>query len=115
MALKRDFYEEIFKKEIYWTELAPKNLINIYYINGRDGIKDFYKQKREELQKEYQINQSEVLKLFLNMINEIILEIDSLTKNYENGITIDITALINLFLINQMNNNFVSNNSYKKL
>ena len=53
MALSSNFYKELFKKEKYWTELAQKGLLNIYYLDGKDGIKEFvnYKLSEEERNK----------------------------------------------------------------
>lgn len=111
MALTKKFYEEIFEKEVYWTDLAQTNLLNIYYLNGKNGIKDFYIKKRNDLTFEYESNKNVVLKFFIDMIDQILLKIESLTKNYENNINIDIVELTNLFLINQMSNNFVKKTS----
>lgn len=105
MALNKDFYEEIFDKEIYWTDLANKKLLNIYYLNGNGGIKEFYINKRNNLQAEFEINQNLTLKFFIDIIDSILIEINSLTENYNKGINIEIDSLTNLFIINQMSNN----------
>ena len=101
MELDVSFYEEIFKKELYWTDLASKNLLNVYYINGVDGLKDFYLEKLEVLNS---INDRPKLEIFINIINEILDEIDSITNKYNNSEDIDINKLVSLFIVNQITN-----------
>lgn len=105
MALNNNFYDEIFEKEKYWIELASKNLLNIYYLNGKNGIKEFYLNKQKELSLEYRLTKNEIMGKFLQIINNILSHIDYLTDEYRNGELIDMNSLVNLFLYNQMNNN----------
>jgi len=109
MALNNNFYDEIFEKEKYWIELASKNLLNIYYLNGRNGIKEFYLNKKKELSLEYKLTNNEIMGKFLEIINNILSHIDYLTDEYRNGELININSLVNLFLYNQMNNNVNEN------
>lgn len=101
MELDVSFYEEIFKKELYWSDLASKNLLNIYYINGVDGLKDFYLSKLDILNN---INNKPKINMFINIINEILDEINSLTDEYDSGKNININKLVDLFIINQITN-----------
>lgn len=109
MALNNNFYNEIFEKEKYWIELASKNLLNIYYLNGKNGIKGFYLNKKMELELEYKLDRNDIIGKILDIINGIIGEIEYLTDEYRNGELIDINSLVNLFLYNQMNNNVKDN------
>lgn len=101
MVLDVSFYNNIFDKELYWTDLASKNLLNIYYINGVDGLKDFYLEKLEVLKS---INNKPKLNMFIDMINDIVDEIDNLTKDNNEGKDINVKKLVNLFIINQITN-----------
>lgn len=105
MALDNNFYNEIFKKEAYWTELAKKGLLNIYYLNGKNSIKEFYLNKKAELEAEYKLTNNQIQEQFLNIIISIIDKIGILTDEYREGNNIDITSLTTIFLSNQMNNN----------
>lgn len=105
MALSNNFYEEIFNKEKYWMALAKQHFLNIYYLNGKDGLRQFYESKKIELENECSVSNNIIIKNFLEVVNNIILKIDELTKNYKEGKVIDINSLIPLFLYNQMNNN----------
>lgn len=109
MALSNNFYEDIFNKEKYWMTLAKQQFLNIYYLNGKDGLKQFYEKKRIELENECKISNNVIIKNFLEVINNIIFKIEKLTKDYKEGKTIDINSLIPLFLYNQMNNNIEQN------
>lgn len=105
MALNNNFYNDIFEKEKYWTELANKNLLNIYYLNGKDGLKEFYLIKKEELEYEYNLTNNDIIGRFLNIVNEILTQIELMTKEYREGKKINMDLLSKTFLVNQMNNN----------
>ena len=47
MALNNNFYGEIFEKEFYCSQLAERNLLNIYYLDGKNGLKEFYENKKK--------------------------------------------------------------------
>ena len=100
MDIDVKFYTDIFDKELYWTDLASKNLLNIYYINGTDGLKDFYIEKLNILSN---INKPKI-KFIIDMINEILDEINVLTDTYNSGKDININNLVSLFIINQITN-----------
>ena len=101
MSFGIEFYDDIFEKETYWTELASKNLLNIYYINGTDGLKDFYLKKLSILS---EVNNKPKIKFIIEMIEDILKEIDKLTYTYNEGEDINIDSLIDLFIINQLTN-----------
>ena len=101
MYVDYNFYTDIFEKELYWSDLASKNLLNVYYINGTDGLKDFYTKKLEILS---QVTDKPRINIFIEMINEILKEIETLTETYNSGQDIDINNLSDLFIINQITN-----------
>lgn len=105
MALSNNFYDDIFNKEKYWSQLINQGLLNIYYLNGKGGIKEFYLDKKKKLEYEYELAGNQIIKNFLELINNIINQIDYLTNEYRHGKLIDMSSLLNLFLHNQMNNN----------
>lgn len=115
MALKENFYTEIFEKEKYWLQLANNKLLNIYYINGKNGIRDFYFNAKGELEQEYQQNGNQIIKGILDSINKIIEKIDFITLEHTKGKDIDSNSIVNLFLSNQMNNNLTSNKNTDKI
>lgn len=102
MFVDVSFYTDIFEKELYWISLANKNLLNIYYINGEDGLKDFYINKLNLL--EAITNKPRIL-FIKEIIKEILEEIDNITSIYNSGSDIDIKKLTDLFLVNQLTNN----------
>lgn len=101
MKFDVSFYTEIFDKEAYWETLSDEGLLNIYYINGPDGLKDFYIKKLDILKS---INNKEKIKFIINMIDDILKKIDDLTITYNSGNEIDIKELTNLFISNQITN-----------
>lgn len=115
MALNNNFYNEIFENEKYWIELANKKLLNIYYLNGKNGLKEFYVNKKKELELEYKLTNNDIIKQFLDIINSIIREMEYLTDEYRKGELIDMNSLVNLFLYNQMNNNVNENKKSKDI
>lgn len=102
MELNADFYTELFEKEASWTEMIEDKLLNIYYINGDDGITELYKKKYEVLVNAYKKSNNEKLLFFVNMIKDILDEINRLTLEYNSGKDIDLTKLSSLFIINQI-------------
>jgi len=105
MALNNNFYSEIFEKELYWTKLAEKNLLNIYSLDGKNGLKGFYENKKAQLEIEYNQSNNELQKQFLNIITNIIDQINLLVDDYRKGKNVDVKSLTKNFLSQQMNNN----------
>jgi len=106
MALNKDFYDEIYKKEQKLIELIEKNLLNIYYINYSLN----YKKKLEELTYEYNLTNNKMIGQTIEEIKVIINKIDELEEIYRKGNEINIKELLPLFLINKTFNNI----EYKK-
>jgi len=104
MNLNDDFCKEIFKREKEWINLANKNLLNVYYINGRNGLREFYESKKVELQENYSAT-SKLVKTITGMINNILLKIDYVTNEHKDGKRIDMKCITDLFLLYQLNDN----------
>lgn len=110
MAISNSFYSEIFEKENYCSKLAEKKLLNIYYLDGKTGLKGFYENKKIQLEEEYMKTNNKLQQQFLLIINNIIDEIDKLVNEYKKGNSVDLGSLVNSFLSNQMNGNNNENN-----
>lgn len=102
MALKKNFYNEIFEQEQKWIEFIDNNLLNSIYCDL--SLKPFYTKKRNELEIEYKSNRNIILGQVLILIDNIINQIDLLNEEYKKLNSVDIKTLMPLFLINQMNN-----------
>jgi len=103
MALKNDFYNEIFINEQKWIEYINKNLLNSVYFNLT--LKPFYTEKKQELENEYSLTNNEIIGNIINIIDGIINKIEVFVEQYKNGESVDTDSLIPLFLTTQMNNN----------
>ena len=107
MALKLDFYNEIFIEEQKWIELINQKLLNNIYC--KLSLKPFYLEKKSVLEEEYKLTNNKIIGQFIPVIDKIISEIDLLNEqnnNYEN-----LNSLIPLFLVNQMNNTVQNENN----
>lgn len=106
MALKQNFYEEIYDEERNWIELLDSNLINVYYL---PVLKQFYYERQVRLSYEYELTLNPIIKSMSNLLNNIIVKIDYIIEEDQKGIPVNIVELKNYFLINQLNNNIISN------
>ena len=97
MYLSDDFCKQIFENEKKWIDLASRKLLNIYYLNGKDGMKDFYTSKKKELEKNS--SNSKMAKKLVGMLDDVLNKIESITESYKSGNEININELVNLFLI----------------
>ena len=104
MALKNNFYDEIFEEEKKWIDLINSNLLNSIYF--KHELKPFYLKKMSELINEYSSTKSNVIKMFIELINNILTEIDLLIQKHENNQKVDCSSLIPLFLKNQMGSSY---------
>ena len=104
MALKNNFYDEIFEEEKKWIDLINSNLLNSIYFKRE--LKPFYLKKITELINEYSSTKSNVIKMFIELINNILTEIDLLIQKHENNQKVDCSSLIPLFLKNQMGSSY---------
>lgn len=115
MALNNDFYEKIFEKEKYYTYLSEKKLLNIYYLKGKDSLKEFYETKLEELKLEMSIGTNNMLQNVYNIILELVSNIDLLISKSDQGESIDVNSIIPFFLYNKMTNNNIINKDETEL
>lgn len=103
MALKNNFYSEIFEKEQKWIELINSKLMNSIYC--KFSLQPFYLEKKRELENEYNLTHNEIIREFINIIDSIITQIELLNLQYKNNKFVDINSLLPLFLTTQMSNN----------
>lgn len=102
MALKNDFYSEIFEQERKWIEFINLNLLNSIYCDLT--LKPFYLEKKKELEAEYNLTKNNIIGQFITLIDNIINEINLLFTQYNQLKDVNISSLIPLFLTTQMNN-----------
>lgn len=102
MALKPDFYSEIFEQEKKWIDLIDSRLLNSIYC--KYILQPFYLKKQKELEQEYHMTQNEIIGHMLNIVNPIIQQIEMFDKQFRAGEKIYISTLLPLFLTNQMSN-----------
>lgn len=114
MALTQNFYKEIFDKEKVWMTNLNQNLLNIYYL---PELKTFYVEKKETLNHEFKLTGNELIRSYLNALNNIITKIDYFITEGKNEASIDIKELNNLFLLNIITNNvsYVSNQNLNRI
>ena len=102
MALKKNFYNEIFDNEQNWIDLINSNLINGIYC--KFNLKPFYEEKRKELEEVSNLAPNIMISQIIFVINRIINHLDLLIDEYYKSELVDVKSLLPLFLINQMNN-----------
>ena len=102
MALRNDFYIEIFNDEKRWIDLINKNLLNSIYCNL--VLKPFYENKKKELEQEYILTENKIIGQIIIIIQNIINQIYLFNSEYNNSQKSNINLLLPLFLTNQMNN-----------
>lgn len=109
MALRNNFYNEIFEQEQKWIELVNNNLLNSIYCNL--VLKPFYVERKKELESEYKLAKNIIIGQVLEIMNKIIKKIELFDVQYKNFENCDISSLIPLFLTNQMNNSVQKENN----
>lgn len=102
MALNEEFYSEIYNKEKEWISQINDNLLNAIYCDY--AIKVFYLLKRKKLKEEYSLNKNDSILKIINSINIILKKVDEIGNQYRSGVNVDMSTLIPLFLINQIDN-----------
>lgn len=103
-----NIYEEIFEKEKYLIELANHRLLNVYYLTGNDGLKEFYLEKLSKFENEYEKNN--IIKEVTIIIKNIIDKIDELINSHNIGNKVDANTISKYFLYNQMNSKLSNDN-----
>lgn len=112
MALKVNFYGEIFSQEQKWIELINAGLLNSIYCNLT--LKPFYEKKQKEIEKLFGIADNKILEQIHNIIGSILAKLNDFDVKYRNMETADIKELIPLFLVSKMGNNIFSSADEKK-
>ncbi len=102
MALNKNFYSEIYEKETMWIDMIKLNLINVYYLSE---IKEFYTEKQNQLEYEYELTGNGMMRSISLTLNNIIVKLDFFIDEDRKGKIIRLRELNNLFLINVLNNN----------
>lgn len=102
MALKSNFYDEIFTNEKRWIELINQNLLNSIYCNL--VLKPFYEAKKKELEQEYKLTGNKIIEQMIIAINNIITQINIFESQYKSSQNVKMQFILPLFLTNQMNN-----------
>ena len=104
----KNIYEEIFEKEKYLIELASHKLLNIYYLRDNDELKNFYLDKLNTFENEYEKN--DLIKEVIVVINNIINKIDELNDSYNSGSEVDANSISKYFLYSQLNSKLDKDN-----
>ena len=102
MALNKNFYEEIYDRELMWIDMIDSNLLNVYYLTE---LKNFYLEKQQRLNYEFELTGNSFMKSVSYIINNIVVKLDFLINEDKKEKIINLNELKNLFLINVMNNN----------
>ena len=102
MALRNNFYAEIFTNEERWIQLIQENLLNSIYC--KLVLKPFYEEKKKELEQEYNITGNKIIEQIILIIENIINQIDLFNSQYNKGEKANMNFILPLFLTNQMNN-----------
>lgn len=113
MALKKDFYIEVFKREQKWIELIDSKLLNGIYC--KFSLQPFYLEMKKDLEQEYALTHNEIIGNIINIIGQIIEEIEVIYERFRNGMEVDVTSLKSLFLIAKMSNSYKQENQISKL
>lgn len=102
MALKDNFYSEIFAEEQKWINMLESNLLNVIYC--KHSLQPFYIQKKLELEEENSVDKNPLIEQIIVVFGNIIDQIDVLNELYITNKSNDVDVLFPLFLINKMNN-----------
>ncbi|MBQ2946443.1 MAG: hypothetical protein IJE04_01140 [Bacilli bacterium] len=108
MALKKDFYTEIFEKEQKWIELINTKLLNAIYC--KFSLQPFYISKKKELEQEYFLTHNEIMGNVVSTLDLLISQLEVLYEQFRTGYTADANSLIPLFLITKMSNSYKNEN-----
>lgn len=102
MALKKDFYEEIYKEEINWIEMLNAKLLNVYYLLE---LRKFYYERQVIVSHEYNLTLNPIMKSIWTVLNNMVEKLDHIDSDYKMGKRINLNELKNYFLINILSNN----------
>lgn len=113
MALKQNFYTEIFEQEQSWIELINSKYLNSIYCKHQ--LQPFYLNKKKELEQEYFLTRNDIIKNILGIIDSIIQQIELFNEQFNVGQTVNVETLIPLFLTTQMSNTSKKENKQKDI
>ena len=105
MALKKDFYIELFEKEENWIKMInnPKgNLLTSTYCKFE--LKPFYLEKIKELENEQKQGNNQIIQSLYFGICDILNKLNEFIEKFEESKRIDFKELLPLFCINIMRN-----------
>lgn len=102
MALKNDFYDEIYKEEINWIEMLDSKLLNVYYLLE---LRKFYYERQVIVSYEYNLTLNPIMKSIWTVLNNMVEKLDNIESDYKMGKRINLNELKNYFLVNMLSNN----------
>lgn len=102
MALKNDFYDEIYKEEINWIEMLNAKLLNVYYLLE---LRKFYYERQVIVSHEYNLTLNPIMKSIWTVLNNMVEKLDHIDSDYKMGKRINLKELKNYFLVNILSNN----------
>lgn len=102
MALKNNFYDEIYKEETNWIEMLDAKLLNVYYLSE---LRKFYYERQVTVSYEYKLTLNPIMKSIWTVLNNMVEKLDFIESEYKKGKRINLNELRNYFIINILNNN----------
>ena len=111
MALKFDFYKEIFEKEKIWLTNLGFGLLNVYYL---PELLDFYFLKQKTLTEEAEQTDNSLLTSLSSAMGSMIIKLNEFINLDYAGKEIDLKELNNYFITNILCNNLVETKTYDK-
>lgn len=102
MALKNNFYDEIYKEEKNWIELLDAKLLNVYYLSE---LRKFYYERQVIVSHEYNLTLNPIMKSIWIVLNNMVEKLDRIDSDYKMGKRINLNELKNYFLVNILSNN----------
>ena len=103
MALKSNFYDEIFMHEKKWLEMIDRKLLNAIYCNLT--LRPFYEETLTKIGVEYNETRNPILWEISVAIKDMLEQLRNMQIQYEASRIVDVTILRPFFLVNKMNNN----------
>ena len=102
MALKNNFYDEIYDEERNWIDMIDSNLLNVYYLLE---LRKFYYERQVIISDEYKLTLNPFMKSIWSILNNIVEKLDFIESEYKKGKRVNISELKKFFVINIINNN----------
>lgn len=102
MALKSNFYDEIYEEEKKWIEMLDAKLLNVYYLSE---LRKFYYERQVIISDEYKLTLNPIMKSIWIELNNMVEKLNFIESEYKKEKRVNINELKNYFLINRLNNN----------